>query len=124
MARPLTVHEFDACVVGGPLFDRRGLIVAVRDGNPVGYVHAGFGPEADELGPRPLRLSEDMGTVGMLVVEPGVEDAGLEAGLLEAVIDVIRPCDLQLPNGTSFGYYSYHSDPRYIDLLKRMGLPQ
>ena len=57
VARPLTVHEFDTCVVGGPMFERDGLIVAVRDGHPVGYVHAGFGPEAEDLGPRPLRLS-------------------------------------------------------------------
>lgn len=83
VARPLSVHEFDARVVGGPLFDADGLIVAVRDGKPVGYAHAGFGPDADDLGPRPrpLRLSYALGTVAMLVVEPG-DDPETETGLL------------------------------------------
>ena len=84
VARPLTVHEFEARVVGGPLFDAAGLILAIRDQKPIGFAHAGFGPEAEELGPRPLRLSYEMGTVGMLVVEPGAEDQELEAGLIAA----------------------------------------
>ena len=70
-ARPLSAHEFDRHVVGGPLFEAAGLIVAERDGKVVGYAHAGFGP--DESG-RPLQLGYELGTVGMLVVEPGADD--------------------------------------------------
>jgi ribosomal protein S18 acetylase RimI-like enzyme len=77
VARPLTVHEFDAHVVGSPVFEADGLIVAERDGKLVGYIHAGFGPE--ERG-RPLRLSYEIGAVGMLVADPG--DPGLEDDLL------------------------------------------
>lgn len=70
-------------MVGGPLFDASGLIVAVRDGRIIGYSHAGFGPEQRET-PRPLRLDHALGSVLMLVVEPGAEDAEVESGLLEA----------------------------------------
>jgi ribosomal protein S18 acetylase RimI-like enzyme len=90
VARPLTVHEFDAHVVGGPLFEAQGLTVAVRDGKPVGYSHAGFGPEPEDLRGRPLRLSHTMGTVGMLVVEPGQDDPELDAGLLASAERYLR----------------------------------
>lgn len=79
VAAPLRVDEFEARVVGGPLFEAAGLIVAERDGTPVGFAHAGFGPED---GARPLRLSYELGTVGMLVAEPGSDDPAVESGLL------------------------------------------
>jgi GNAT superfamily N-acetyltransferase len=90
VARPMTVHEFDARVAGGPLFDARGLILAIRDGRPVGYAHAGFGPEPEEFGPRPLRQSYELGVVGMMILEPGAEDAELETGLLAAAESYLR----------------------------------
>jgi len=64
--------------------------VAERDGRVVGFAHAGFGPDDDAGSGRPLRLSHEMGTVGMLVVEPGPEDAGLEAGLLDGAERYLR----------------------------------
>lgn len=92
IARPLTVHEFEARVVGSPLFDAAGLILAVRDQKPIGFAHAGFGPDVDDLGPvpHPLRLSHAMGTVGMLVNEPGGDDPETEAGLLTAAESYLR----------------------------------
>lgn len=66
-------------VVGGPVFDRAGLILAERDGKVIAYVHAGFGP--DDNG-RPLRLSTAIGTVAMLVVDAGNDDPDLEVGLI------------------------------------------
>jgi ribosomal protein S18 acetylase RimI-like enzyme len=80
VARPLSGHEFDAHVVSKPNFDARGLIVAERDGRVVGFVHAGFGPDDPEG--RVLRLNYDLGTIGMLIVEPGPEDPELERGLV------------------------------------------
>jgi len=71
-ARPLAAHEFDALVMGKLHFDARGLIVAELDGRPVGFAHAGFGP-AEPAGPS-HRLDTQMGTVAMLVVDPGLAD--------------------------------------------------
>ena len=80
VARPLSDHEFDCHLTAKPLFDAAGLIVAEREGKVVGYVHAGFGPD-DPVGP-PLQLSYGMGTVAMLVVEPGPADPELESALI------------------------------------------
>ncbi|MHC5543803.1 GNAT family N-acetyltransferase, partial [Singulisphaera rosea] len=49
-------------------------------GKIVGFAHAGFGPD-DPPGPA-LRLNRELGTIGMLVVEPGPDDPELEDGLI------------------------------------------
>ncbi len=79
-ARPLTAHEFDTRVANLPYFEAEGLVVAERGGRIVGCAHAGFGPDLP-VG-RPLRLSHEMGTIALIVVEPGAEDAELERGLV------------------------------------------
>jgi GNAT superfamily N-acetyltransferase len=82
VARPLSGHEFDAHVAAKPNFEAAGLTVAVRDDRVVGFAHAGFGPD-DPVG-APLHLNFEMGTIGMLVVEPGPSDTELESGLIAA----------------------------------------
>jgi ribosomal protein S18 acetylase RimI-like enzyme len=77
-ARPLSGHEFDLHVACKPHFDADGLIVAERDGQVVGFAHAGFGP-ADPIG-TPQRLGHALGTVAMVVVEAGSEAADPELG--------------------------------------------
>lgn len=84
VVRPLTAHEFDALAIGKIGFDRRGLIVAeeARDGRRaiVGFAHAGFGPRQ----PRGPSHAPDtaLGTIAMLVTEPGRDDPELERGLI------------------------------------------
>lgn len=80
-AAPLRVHELDDHAFNPAVFERRGLIVAERDGRPMGFVHAGFGPDESEPG-RPLRLDRTMGVVAMLAVEPGEGDAEIARGLV------------------------------------------
>lgn len=75
--RPVRVHELDDHAFGSVLFDRAGLIVAEDEGRVVGYVHAGFGPDLPAGPSPPLVLETGMGTIAMLVVEPGA--AGEEA---------------------------------------------
>ncbi len=75
VVRPLNPHEFDALVIGRIDFDAPGLIVAEEDGAVVGFAHAGFGPAAP-VGPG-HGLDRELGTVAMLVVEPGRVDVGL-----------------------------------------------
>lgn len=93
VARPLSAHEFDAAVVGRLDFDRHGLVVAAEDdgaggaGRVVGFAHAGFGP-ADPAGAG-HRRERQLGTVAMLVTEPGAP-AGLAADLLRAAEDRLR----------------------------------
>jgi ribosomal protein S18 acetylase RimI-like enzyme len=79
VALPLGPHEFDAMVADKPTFDPAGLIVAEDDeGKAVGFVHAGFGPAGD--GERPRAEDTDLGSIAMLVVEPGRDDEGIYGG--------------------------------------------
>lgn len=88
VVRPLTVHEFDALVMGKLNFENDGLIVAERDGRVVGFAHAGFGP-VQPKGPR-HRLDTQMGTIAMLALEPGLDDPELELGLFAAAERYLR----------------------------------
>ena len=72
-ARPLRPHELDSHALGRVNFDAAGLIVAEAEGRIVGFVHAGFGPDAPVDPARPLELNHEMGTVAMLFVEPELE---------------------------------------------------
>jgi len=87
-AGPLSAHEFDAHVLSSTLFDAAGLVVADRGGRPVGFAHAGFGPEStvDRAG----RLATALGTVAMLVVDPGVDDPAVADGLLAGAEAYLR----------------------------------
>jgi ribosomal protein S18 acetylase RimI-like enzyme len=79
VVRPLTVHEFDALVMGKLPFERAGLIVAEREGRILGFAHAGFAPLQPQ-GPS-HRLDHELGTVAMMVLEPGLDDIEIEQGL-------------------------------------------
>jgi ribosomal protein S18 acetylase RimI-like enzyme len=88
VVRPLSVHEFDTLVVGKLGFEHAGLIVAERDRQVLGFVHAGFGPEGP-LGPS-NRLDFSLGAVAMMVLEPGLDDVELEIGLFVAAERYLR----------------------------------
>jgi len=80
---PLTPEVFLADVAGKAYFDLDGLILAMDDGRPVAFAHAGF-KSADWVIPD-LRT----GTVSMLAVEDGQLDAGVQV-LAAAVRYLLR----------------------------------
>lgn len=84
----MTSHEFDSHVASKLNFDANGLIVAEREGRVVGFVHAGFGP--DEPIGAANRLNYGLGTIAMLIVEPGPDDQELETGLIHAAEHYLR----------------------------------
>lgn len=88
VVRPLSVHEFDALVIGRLHFDREGLIVAERDGRVIAFAHAGFGPEQPR-GPS-LQLDTSLGTVALVVIEPGLDDPALDRDLFAAAESYLR----------------------------------
>lgn len=88
VVRPLSVHEFDALVMGKLYFDREGLIVVEHDGRLVGFAHAGFGP-IEPRGPS-HRLDPHLGTIAMLILEDGLDDPELELGLFTAAERYLR----------------------------------
>ena len=81
-ARPLQVHELDAHAFSSGCFDRDGLIVAECDHRIVGYVHAGFGPDQPIESTAPFELDRSMGTIALLIVEPGLADSEISRGLI------------------------------------------
>ncbi len=86
----MRVHELDSHAFGTVIFDASGLIVAEIDGRIAGFVHAGFGPDLPVESSQPFQLCHELGTVAMLVVEPGLEDGDLVAGLIEAAEGYLR----------------------------------
>lgn len=83
-AHPLHVHELDSHAWGRPIFEADGLIVAERDGQAVGFVHAGFGPEIPVSSTRPFEVSREIGTIAMLIIAPELHDSDLGAELIAA----------------------------------------
>src|SRR5262249_31796600 len=71
---PSALEEY---VFAKPYFDRAGLIVALDDREYVGFVHAGFGPNADESA-----LSTAVGVVCALGVRPSHRPRGVGTELL------------------------------------------
>jgi GNAT superfamily N-acetyltransferase len=62
LAQPMTAQMLEQFVLAKPYFDREGLILALDDARPIGFVHAGFGP--DETGSKP---SNTIGAIVMLL---------------------------------------------------------
>lgn len=75
--QPMSAQLLEQFVFSKPYFDPAGLIVALRDGRPVGFAHAGFGPNDDGTA-----ISTEMGTTHLLMLEGGVNETALADELL------------------------------------------
>ena len=77
--QPVTASMLEYGVYSKMHFDPEGLIVAVADDRPVGFVHAGFGP--NEAGDA---LDTSLGTTHVLMLQGGMNEPQLAADLLAA----------------------------------------
>ncbi|MEC7501098.1 MAG: GNAT family N-acetyltransferase [Planctomycetota bacterium] len=77
LAKEISADLFDRLVLSKLYFDRRGLIMAVNDGQVVGFVHAGFGPNEDET-----ELDTTRGVVSLLLTHEDQADSKIADGLL------------------------------------------
>ena len=77
LAQPMSVPRLEQLVLAKPYFDHDGLIVALADEQPIGFAHAGFGPNEDETG-----LCVDPGVTCVLLVHPHPEHDEIERELL------------------------------------------
>jgi ribosomal protein S18 acetylase RimI-like enzyme len=77
--QPVSVDLFEQFIFGKLYFDYRGLVLAMDDGQAVGFAHAGFGPN-ESLS----RISHQQGVVCVLVVRPelGPRQEEIAAALL------------------------------------------
>lgn len=77
LMQPVTAAILDRLVFSKPYFDRQGLIVAVDNDKPVGFVHAGFGSTADGSD-----LSPERGVTCLLMVSPHSQERDIARELL------------------------------------------
>ncbi len=70
LMQPLTLELLDSEVLSKPFFDRQGLIVAVENQTPIGFIHAAFGPTDDGN-----RLDCRVGVICLLMVRPDKSSA-------------------------------------------------
>lgn len=77
-ATALDADSLESVVFAQAYFDREGLIVATDGDRIVGFVHAGFGPSADEQ-----RLSPAEGTIHAVIVAPSHRRQGIGRELVQ-----------------------------------------
>jgi ribosomal protein S18 acetylase RimI-like enzyme len=74
LMQPVTATLLEQLVFSKPYFDPEGLIVALHDGLPIGFTHAGFGPNEAQTA-----IDTDLGTTYLLMLsaehrQPDVAD--------------------------------------------------
>lgn len=77
LAQPINSAVLELCVFSKQLFDPEGLLVAVRDGEIVGFAHAGFGP--DERGED---ADTTLGTTHLLMLRADAQEDDLADALI------------------------------------------
>ena len=85
LAQPMSAGQLEQHVFSKTYFDPAGLIVAVDGARPVGFVHAGFGPNA--LG---SEIDPARGAICQLFVIPHTDRGVILVELLEAAEDYLR----------------------------------
>jgi GNAT superfamily N-acetyltransferase len=76
---------FEQLIFSRLYFDPAGLFFAFEDGEPIGFAHAGFGPND-----KPSGISTEMGTTCLMMLKPGPYEAEAASGLLERCEGYLR----------------------------------
>ena len=81
----MSAAMFEELVLEKCLFDREGLVLAIEDGHPLGFVHAGFGPREDLAG-----LSTQVGVTSMIMLRSPDQHTSLATELLTQAEHYLR----------------------------------
>ena len=114
--QPVSADLFEQWVFGKLYFDRQGLILAWDGGRPVGFAHAGFGPDKAEN-----CLSHDLGVTCLIMVCP---DAPAPAA--EIAAELLRQSEEYLLRGGAkvlYGGGIRPLNPFYLGLYGGSELP-
>ncbi len=82
---PVSPDLLEQLVFAKPYFDYAGLILAFQGGSPVGFAHAGFGPN-EQLS----AVSFNLGVTSIVIVCPDCAEGEVAAGLLEQCEQYLR----------------------------------
>jgi ribosomal protein S18 acetylase RimI-like enzyme len=114
LPRASSPDVFEQLVFAKPYFENAGLILAFEEGRPIGFTHAGFGP--NEKG---SALSTAMGTTCLVMIEPGCAEAEVAAGLLGRAEEYLRGRGAQVLYGGEMAPLN----PFYLGLYGGSELP-
>ncbi|HEV3021517.1 MAG TPA: GNAT family N-acetyltransferase, partial [Pirellulales bacterium] len=122
LMQPMSADLFEQMLLAKPYFDNQGLIVALDERRPVGFVHAAFGPSDDGR-----RLSTLLGVTCLVMVRLDYQRRGIGAELLarsEAYLcgrgaQVIYAGGIQPLNGFYLGLYGGSELPGVLDSAPR-----
>lgn len=110
---------FEQHVLSKPYFDRAGLILALENEKPLGFVHVGFGANSmlDEL-------NRETAVVSMLMVsKSSVPDATSRSSLACSLLEQAEAYAKEHQAQTIFGGGSYPNNPFYLGLYGGSRLP-
>jgi GNAT superfamily N-acetyltransferase len=118
LMQPMSADLFEQFVLAKPYFDNQGLIVAVDDGRPIGFVHAAFGPTDAEA-----HVSHAFGVTCLLLVRQDYRCQGIGAELLARSEAYLRSRGAQVLyaggiaplNGFYLGLYGGSELPGVLD---------
>lgn len=114
LAANISIDLFDKLVLSKPYFDREGLIMALKGQEVIGFVHAGFGPDPDEL-----RIDVCRGVVSLLLLHADCEDLQVADGLLKQAEQYLKERGAEEIFGIGFGNLC----PFYLGLYGGCDLP-
>ena len=79
------VGALERSVFGKPYFDPKGMILAFDDSTPLGFVHAGFGPNADQND-----VDRRVGVISLMATRPSFRHRGVGKELLRLCEEYLR----------------------------------
>jgi len=112
--QPISVDLLEQMVFAKLYFDYGGLWLAWDDAEPVGFAHAGFGPNAEQNW-----TSTEAGITCMLLVRPGCAETEVCGGLLDRCEEYLRGRGARVLYGGGLAPLS----PFYVGLYGGSELP-
>jgi GNAT superfamily N-acetyltransferase len=114
LVQPVSPDLLEQLVFAKTYFDYGGLWLAFDGAEPVGFAHAGFGPN-----PAESAISTDVGVTCLVLVRPGCAEADVAAGLVERCEDYLRRRGATVLQGGG----AYPINPFYVGLYGGSELP-
>ena len=114
LVQPVSPDLMEQLVFAKLYFDYDGLLLALDDGRPVGFAHAGFGPDLERNS-----LSTEAGVICVLLVRPDCAESEAAAGLLERCEEYLRRRGAKVLYGGGL----HPLDPFYVGLYGGSELP-
>lgn len=114
LASTLTHADLDQLILAKPYFDAAGLILALDDGKPVGFVHAGFGPAPGWEG-----VDQSVGIISQLRVIDFDQAPEVSRELLHRAANYLAGCGATICYGGS----KFPCSPFYLGLYGGSRIP-